>query len=66
MRSGAIADANDRAQMQELIVLGELVDKAREFGVQTIVEGPGHIPINEIKANVIMQKKLCRMPHIIC
>lgn len=60
MRSGAIADANDRAQMQELIVLGELVDKAREFGVQTIVEGPGHIPINEIKANVIMQKKLCR------
>jgi phosphomethylpyrimidine synthase len=60
MRAGAIADSTDRAGVQELIILGELVDKAREAGVQTIVEGPGHIPLNEISANVILQKKLCR------
>jgi phosphomethylpyrimidine synthase len=60
MRAGAIADSTDRAQVQELIILGELVDRAREAGVQTIVEGPGHIPLNEINANVMVQKKLCR------
>ena len=60
MRAGAIADSTDRAAVQELIVLGELIDRAREAGVQTIVEGPGHIPLNEIPANVILQKKLCR------
>ncbi|GAB4306948.1 MAG: phosphomethylpyrimidine synthase [Methanobacteriaceae archaeon] len=60
MRAGAIADSTDRAQVQELIILGELVDRAREAGVQTIVEGPGHIPLNEISANVMVQKKLCR------
>lgn len=60
MRAGAIADSTDRAGVQELIILGELVDKAREAGVQTIVEGPGHIPLNEIPANVTLQKKLCR------
>ncbi len=59
MRAGAIADSTDRAQVQELIVLGELVDRARERGVQTIVEGPGHIPLNEIATNVMVQKKLC-------
>lgn len=60
MRAGAIADSTDRAQVQELIILGELVDRAREVGVQTIVEGPGHIPLGEIAANVMIQKKLCR------
>ena len=60
MRAGAIADATDRAGVQELIILGELIDRAREVGVQTIVEGPGHIPLNEIQANVTIQKKLCR------
>ena len=59
MRAGAIADSTDRAQVQELIILGELVDRAREAGVQTMIEGPGHIPINEIPANVTIQKKLC-------
>lgn len=59
MRAGAIADSTDRAQIQELIILGELVDKAREAGVQTMIEGPGHIPINEIPTNVGIQKKLC-------
>ncbi|MGC9517623.1 MAG: phosphomethylpyrimidine synthase [Methanomicrobiales archaeon] len=60
MRAGAIADSTDRAQVQELIILGELVDRARNAGVQTIVEGPGHIPLKEISANVMVQKKLCR------
>lgn len=60
MRAGAIADSTDRAQVQELIILGELVDRAREAGVQTIVEGPGHIPLKEIQTNVMVQKKLCR------
>ena len=59
MRAGAIADSTDRAQVQELIILGELVDRAREAGVQTMIEGPGHIPLNEIPANVMIQKKLC-------
>ncbi len=60
MRAGALTDSTDRAQIQELIVLGELVDRARERGVQTIVEGPGHIPINEIETNINIQKKMCR------
>jgi len=60
MRAGAIADSTDRAQIQELIILGELIDRAREAGVQTIVEGPGHIPLKEIPTNVMVQKKLCR------
>lgn len=59
MRAGAIADSTDRAQVQELIILGELVEKAREAGVQSMIEGPGHIPLNEIAANVTIQKKLC-------
>jgi phosphomethylpyrimidine synthase len=60
MRAGALTDSTDRAQIQELIVLGELVDRARERGVQTIVEGPGHIPINEIETNINIQKKMCK------
>lgn len=60
MRAGALTDSTDRAQIQELIVLGELVDRARQRGVQTIVEGPGHIPINEIETNINIQKKMCK------
>lgn len=60
LRPGAIADASDRAQIQELIILGELVDRAREKKVQCMVEGPGHMRLNEIEANVIIQKKLCK------
>lgn len=59
MRAGAIADSTDRAQVQELIILGELVDRARDAGVQTMIEGPGHIPLNEIPTNITLQKKLC-------
>ncbi len=58
MRAGAIHDSTDRAQIQELIMNSELSDKAHEAGVQTIVEGPGHIPIDEIEANVKLMKRL--------
>jgi phosphomethylpyrimidine synthase len=58
MRAGAIHDATDRAQVQELIINAELADKAHEKGVQVIVEGPGHVPIDEIEANVILQKRV--------
>ncbi len=60
LRPGSVADASDAAQIQELIVLGELVERARENNVQVIVEGPGHVPLNEIEANVKLQKKICR------
>jgi phosphomethylpyrimidine synthase len=59
MRPGSIADATDRAQIDELITLGELVDRAREAGVQVMVEGPGHIPLNQIASNVQLEKSLC-------
>ena len=58
MRAGAVHDSTDRAQIQELIINSELSDKADECGVQTMIEGPGHIPIDEIEANVILQKRL--------
>jgi len=59
MRPGSLADATDRAQVEELIVLGELVQRAHEAGVQVMVEGPGHLPINQIEANVQLQKAIC-------
>ena len=59
MRPGCIKDATDRAQITELITLGELAKKARRAGVQVMIEGPGHIPIHEIKENVEMEKSLC-------
>ncbi len=58
MRAGAISDSTDRAQIQELIINAELAQRARQSGVQVMVEGPGHIPIDEIEANVILQKRL--------
>jgi phosphomethylpyrimidine synthase len=58
MRAGAVHDATDRAQIQELLINAELADKAHAEGVQTIVEGPGHIPIDEIQANVILMKRV--------
>ena len=59
LRPGSIADATDRAQVQELIILGELVARAREAGVQAMVEGPGHIPLDQVAANVTLEKRLC-------
>ena len=60
LRPGCLADATDRAQIQELVILGELVELAREAGVQTMVEGPGHLPLDQIAANVQLEKSLCR------
>jgi phosphomethylpyrimidine synthase len=58
MRAGAVHDATDRAQIQELLINAELADQANAFGVQTIIEGPGHIPIDEIQTNVQLQKRV--------
>jgi phosphomethylpyrimidine synthase len=60
LRPGSLADASDRAQMEELLTIGELVERARGAGVQVMVEGPGHVPLNQIEANVILEKRLCR------
>ncbi len=58
MRAGAVHDSTDRAQIQELIINSELADQSFKAGVQTIVEGPGHIPLDEIEANVVLMKRL--------
>ena len=60
LRPGSLADASDRAQFEELLTLGELVDRAREAGVQVMVEGPGHMPLDQIAANVQIQKRTCK------
>ncbi len=59
LRPGCIADATDRGQVQELILLGELAKRAREKGVQVMIEGPGHVPIADIQANILLEKRLC-------
>jgi len=59
LRPGCIVDATDRGQVQELIILGELTKRARDYGVQVMIEGPGHVPIKEIQANVELEKSLC-------
>jgi len=59
LRPGCLADATDRAQVQELVILGELVQRARAAGVQAMVEGPGHVPIDQIELNMRLQKELC-------
>ena len=58
-RPGCLADATDRAQIHELIILGELTQRAQAFGVQVMIEGPGHVPLNQIEANIQLQKRLC-------
>ncbi|MCS7131353.1 MAG: phosphomethylpyrimidine synthase ThiC [Hadesarchaea archaeon] len=60
MRPGCLADASDRAQFQELLTLGELVEQAWAKNVQVIVEGPGHLPLDHIEANVKLQKSICK------
>jgi len=59
LRPGAIADSMDAAQVEELITLGDLNRRARQRGVQAIIEGPGHVPLNQIAAQMMMQKQLC-------
>lgn len=59
MRPGATADATDRAQIGELLVLGELTQRAWAKGVQVMVEGPGHVPLNQVEENMRIEKRLC-------
>jgi len=58
-RPGCLADASDRAQIQELILLGELTQRAQDAGIQVMIEGPGHVPLDQIEANIKLQKRLC-------
>lgn len=60
LRPGAIADATDRPQIEELLTLGELVKKAWERNVQVMVEGPGHIPLDQVEMNIRLQKRVCQ------
>jgi phosphomethylpyrimidine synthase len=59
LRPGCLADAGDHAQMEELYTLGELVLRCREAGVQAMVEGPGHVPLKDVEAQIRMQKVAC-------
>src|SRR5215472_14951309 len=59
LRPGCLADASDEAQFAELKVLGELTKKAWEYDVQTMIEGPGHIPMDQIKLQVDKENELC-------
>ena len=59
LRPGSLQDATDRAQIQELITLGELTQQAWERDVQVMIEGPGHVPLHEIRTNIQLEKKLC-------
>ncbi|MCP4653520.1 MAG: phosphomethylpyrimidine synthase ThiC [Candidatus Omnitrophica bacterium] len=59
LRPGAIADSSDKLQLSELEVLGQLVKRCRKKGVQVMVEGPGHIRLDEIALNMLLQKKVC-------
>ena len=60
LRPGCLADASDAAQFGELDVLGELVDRCRARGVQVMVEGPGHVPFNQIQMNMARQQEVCK------
>lgn len=59
MRPGCIKDSTDSAQIQELIILGELTRRAWQENVQVMIEGPGHVPLNEVVTNMQLEKKLC-------
>jgi phosphomethylpyrimidine synthase len=59
LRPGSVIDATDKAQIDELKVLGELARRARKKEVQVMIEGPGHVPFDQIKKNITMQKEIC-------
>ena len=59
-RPGCLADATDRSQIEELVTLGELRDRALAEGVQAIIEGPGHVPLNQVELNIRLQKEICK------
>lgn len=60
MRPGCLADATDRTQIEELLTLGELRDRAVEQHVQVMIEGPGHVPLNQVALNVQLEKEICK------
>jgi len=60
LRPGCLEDATDKAQIYELKILGELAEKCKDKGVQVMIEGPGHIPLNQIEKNIKLEKKLCK------
>ena len=60
LRPGCIQDATDRSQIEELLTIGELRDRALESGVQAIIEGPGHVPLNQVELNIKIQKEICK------
>ncbi|MBN2331066.1 MAG: phosphomethylpyrimidine synthase ThiC [Candidatus Aenigmarchaeota archaeon] len=59
LRPGCLADANDRAQLAETRILGQLAARARQAGVQVMIEGPGHVPMHKIRENIRWQKRVC-------
>lgn len=59
LRPGSIFDATDKAQIAELKILGELAGRAKRRNVQVMIEGPGHVPLNQIEKNIILEKKIC-------
>jgi len=59
LRPGSTHDATDAAQLEELYILGELTKRAWDAGVQVMIEGPGHVPLNQIEANVLLEKRIC-------
>ena len=58
IRAGAIHDSHDRAQMAEMVINCELAELGREMGCQTMVEGPGHVPLDEIEGNIMLEKRM--------
>jgi phosphomethylpyrimidine synthase len=59
LRPGCLSDATDKGQIEELVILGELTKRATDQGVQVMVEGPGHMPLDQIAGNIMLQKRLC-------
>lgn len=59
-RPGCLSDATDRTQLDELLTLGRQRDRAVEAGVQVIIEGPGHVPLNQVELNMKIQKEICK------
>jgi len=60
LRPGSVLDATDRPQIEELLTLGELVERAWDQDVQVMVEGPGHVPLDQVEMNIRLQKRVCR------
>ena len=59
LRPGSILDATDKAQIAELKILGDLANRAKRRNVQVMIEGPGHVPLNQIEKNILLEKRIC-------